>query len=161
MNKFEKISKKQYELDALGTEVNYDEIKIPRRATKYSAGYDIFSTVDFALHPGESIRFPTGIKVSLDDDKCLIIVPRSSLGFKYRIQLDNTVGVIDADYYNNKNNEGHMWVKITNDSKTGESLIIKKGDAVAQGIIVKYEKTDDDEAIAERNGGIGSTSKSK
>ena len=91
MNKFEKVSKKQYDFDAWGGKhmAEYDEIKLPHRATKCSAGYDIYSTIGFELPPGESIKFPTGIKVSLDDNKFLMIVPRSSLGFKYRAQLDN------------------------------------------------------------------------
>ena len=111
MNKFEKVSKKQYDFDAWGGKhmVDYDEIKLPHRATKCSAGYDIYSTIGFELPPGESIKFPTGIKVALDENKFLIVVPRSSLGFKFRAQLDNTVGIIDADYYNNSNNEGHIW----------------------------------------------------
>ena len=88
-----------------------------------------------------------------------MVVPRSSLGFKYRAQLDNTVGIIDADYYNNPNNEGHIWVKITNDSKRGDTLVVNKGDAIAQGIILEYFKTDDDNADGVRNGGLGSTSK--
>ena len=126
MNKFEKVSKKQYDFDAWGGKhmVDYDEIKLPHRATKCSAGYDIYSTIGFELPPGESIKFPTGIKVALDENKFLIVVPRSSLGFKFRAQLDNTVGIIDADYYNNSNNEGHIWVKITNDSKRGDTLVV-------------------------------------
>lgn len=161
MNKFEKISKKQYGLDAWGGKhiAQYDEIKLPQRATKCSAGYDIYATIGFELPPGESIKFPTGIKVSLDENKFLMVVPRSSLGFKYRTQLDNTVGIIDADYYNNPNNEGHIWVKITNDSKRGDTLIVNKGDAIAQGIILEYFKVDDDNADGVRNGGLGSTSK--
>lgn len=161
MNKFEKISKKQYTADAYDGKrmTSYDDIKLPRRATKFSAGYDIYATIGFELPPGESIKLPTGIKVSLDENKFLIVVPRSSLGFKYRAQLDNTVGIIDADYYNNPNNEGHIWVKITNDSKRGDTLVINKGDAIAQGIILEYIKSDDDDADGVRNGGLGSTSK--
>ena len=161
MNKFEKVSKKQYDLDAWGGKhmADYDDIKLPHRATKCSAGYDIYATIGFELPPNESIKFPTGIKVSLDDNKFLMVVPRSSLGFKYRAQLDNTVGIIDADYYNNSNNEGHIWVKITNDSKRGDTLVVNKGDAIAQGIILEYFKTDDDNADGVRNGGLGSTSK--
>lgn len=161
MNKFEKVSKKQYSLDTWGGRhmVDYDEIKLPRRATKFSAGYDIYATIGFELPAGESIKFPTGIKVALDDNKFLMVVPRSGLGFKYRTQLDNTVGIIDADYYNNSNNEGHIWVKITNDSKRGDTLVVNKGDAIAQGIILEYFKTDDDDTDRVRNGGLGSTSK--
>ena len=161
MNKFEKISKKQYDFDVWGGRhmATYDELKLPHRATKCSAGYDFYATVGFELPPGESIKLPTGIKVALDENKFLMVVPRSSLGFKHRAQLDNTVGIIDSDYYNNQNNEGHIWIKITNDSKRGDTLVINKGDAIAQGIILEYFKTDDDDADGVRNGGLGSTSK--
>lgn len=161
MNRFEKISKEQYIIDnEYGKSMmKYEELKLPRRATKYSAGYDIFSPISFELPAGTSIKFPTGIKVQLDDNKFLMIVPRSGLGFKYRVQLDNTLGIIDADYYNNAKNEGHIWIKITNDSRNGNVLTINKGDAIAQGIILEYIKTDDDDADGIRNGGLGSTSK--
>ena len=94
----------------------------------------------------------------LDDDKVLLIAPRSGLGFKYRLQLDNTLGVVDADY-SGSDNEGHIFIKITNDSKEGKTLSIKKGEAFAQGIIVQFFKTVDDNATEERNGGFGSTNK--
>lgn len=158
MNKFEKVSRKQYENDIGDCFYVYDTIKIPRRATKYSAGYDFFAPYSFALEPGCSAKIPTGIRVSLDENKVLFIAPRSSLGFKYRVQLDNTIGVIDADYYNS-DNEGHIWIKITNDSKKGEQVVIKQGEAFAQGIILEYFKTDDDNADGVRNGGLGSTTK--
>ena len=156
MNKFEKISEKQFK-KAVGDYPNvYDAIKLPKRATKYSAGYDIFSPYPIILDPGHTVKIATGIRVSLDGDKVLFITPRSGLGFKYRLQLDNTIGVIDADYYNS-DNEGHIWVKITNDSKDGKEVVIKAGEAFAQGIIMQYFKTDDDDADGIRNGGFGST----
>ena len=123
-----------------------------------SAGYDIYSVKDFTLQPGQTIKLPTGIRVKLDSDKFLAIVPRSGLGFKYRTQLDNTIGVIDADYYNSSN-EGHIWVKITNDSKNGDVLEIKQGDAICQGIICQYFLTEDDNVTETRDGGFGSTDK--
>lgn len=160
MNKFEKISEKQFNKD-FGTvhPELYDLIKLPKRATKYSAGYDIYALYRFSLEPGETKKIPTGIRVSLDEDKFLMIVPRSGLGFKYRLQLDNTVGIIDADYYNS-DNEGHIWVKITNDSRDGKTVEIKPKEAFAQAIIMQYFKTDDDNADGVRNGGFGSTTKS-
>lgn len=164
MNKFEKISAFQFLLDFegldLGLDADYDEIKLPKRATKNSAGYDIFNPFnhDIVLQAGETIKFPTGIRVLLDDDKVLLITPRSGLGFKYRLQLDNTIGVIDADY-SSSGNEGHIWVKITNDSKEGKTVIIPKGSAVCQGIIVKFYTTEDDNTDGVRNGGFGSTDK--
>lgn len=157
MTKFEKITKKQLAKDC-GSHINDEDIILPKRATKGSAGYDFFSPIDFSLAPGETIKIPTGIRVLLPPDKFLLIVPRSGLGFKYRVQLDNTVGVIDSDY-SNSDNEGHIWIKITNDSNKGKSLVINQGDAIAQGIILQYEKTDDDKTEGIRNGGFGSTSK--
>ena len=103
------------------------------------------------------MKIPTGVRILLDENKFLMIVPRSGLGFKYRLQLDNTVGIIDADY-SNSDNEGHIWVKITNDSRDGKVLVVHQGDAIAQGIILEYIKTDDDTAKGVRNGGFGSTS---
>ena len=160
MNKFEKISQKQYDTDFCGqvSPVNYEDIKLPKRATKYSAGYDIYATRYIRLRPNETIKMPTGIRMMLDPDKFLLIVPRSGLGFKYRLQLDNTAGVIDADYYNS-DNEGHMWIKITNDSRDGKILEVNAGEAIAQGIILPYYTTEDDDADGVRNGGFGSTTK--
>lgn len=158
MNLFEKISKQQFDLDFNTTDITYKDIKLPRRATKYSAGYDIFAPSDYVIAPGQTIKIPTGIRVSLDNNKFLMIVPRSGLGFKYRLQLDNTIGIIDADYYNS-DNEGHIWVKLTNDTREGKILRLQKGEGIAQGIILKYEITDDDNADGIRNGGFGSTTK--
>lgn len=166
--RFEKISLHQFIEEDMQEYIAYEDIKLPKRATKDSAGYDFFSVTDFTLKPGENILLPTGIKVWLDTFNSslesnfgyyLLIVPRSSLGFKYRLQLDNTVGVIDADYYNNPKNEGHIKIKITNDSKD-KILKIKQGEAIAQGIISIYYKTEDDDATSERTGGFGSTNKS-
>ena len=88
----------------------------------------------------------------------LKIYPRSGLGFKYRLQLNNTVGIIDSDYYYS-DNEGHIFAKITNDSNENKSLSLKKGDAFMQGIFVEYGITFDDDVKDIRNGGFGSTSK--
>ena len=94
----------------------YDGIRLPRRATAGSAGSDFFSPVDFELKPGETLKMPTGIRAWMEPDWVLKIYPRSGLGFKYRLQLNNTVGIIDSDYYNS-DNEGNIFIKITNDSK--------------------------------------------
>ena len=163
-NKFYKISYDNFkkEIMALDTSLTddaareiYDNIKLPKRATKYSAGYDFYSPIDFKLAPGETIKIPTGIRVSMDDDLVLLIFPRSSLGFKYRLQLDNTVGVVDSDYFN-ADNEGHIFVKLTNDSKD-KTLEQPKNQAICQGIFIKYYLTNDDEVDVERKGGLGST----
>ena len=160
--RFEKVSKKQFTeawLDSFGTEESvYDEIKLPKRATTGSAGYDFYSTLDFSLAPGESIKIPTGIRSYIEDGWVLKVYPRSGLGFKFRLQLNNTVGIIDSDYYNS-DNEGHIFIKVTNDSKEGKTVSIKKGEAFAQGIFLEYGITYDDDTEEIRNGGFGSTTK--
>ena len=164
--KFEKVSKERFVKDYTGCfgcgEAEaarvYDAIKLPRRATKGSAGYDFFSTADIALEAGKGVKIPTGIRALIDDGWVLQIFPRSGLGFKYRLQLDNSVGIIDSDYYQS-DNEGHIFIKITNDGKEGKSLTIAEGDGFAQGIFLPYGITVDDSAEAERNGGFGSTGK--
>ena len=110
------------------------------------------------MEPGKSVKIPTGIRVLLDDDKVLLIAPRSGLGFNSRLQLDNPVGVIDADY-SGSDNEGHIFIKITNDSREEKTLSVAKGEAFAQGVILQYFKTDDDSSCSVRNGGFGSTNK--
>lgn len=160
--RFEKVSAAQFAKawhDSFGTEESiYEDIKLPRRATAGSAGYDFFSTLDFELKPGETIKIPTGIRVKIDNGWVLMLYPRSGLGFKYRLQLNNTVGIIDSDYYNS-DNEGHIFVKITNDSNEGKTLSVKAGDGFCQGIFTEFGLTEDDEATEERNGGFGSTGK--
>jgi len=136
----------------------YEEIKLPKRATAFSAGYDIYTPFDFILKPGETIKIPTGIRCRIDDDYALFLFPRSGLGFKFRLQLNNTVGVVDSDYYGS-DNEGHIFVKLTNDSNEGKTVDLKKGDAFSQGIFLQYGITEDDDAEGVRNGGFGSTSK--
>lgn len=107
------------------------------------------------------IKIATGIRVILDDDKFLAIVPRSGLGFKYRLQLDNCIGIVDASYCES-DNEGHIFCKMTNDGRQGKRVEIKKGQAFAQGIIMKYFTVDDDEVNTEkRNGGFGSSDKER
>lgn len=129
---------------------------MPVRATVGSAGYDFYSPLDFVLTPGQTIKIPTGIRARIEDGWVLMIFPRSGLGFKFRIQLNNTVGIIDSDYYGS-DNEGHIFIKITNDSNEGKTLSLKKGDGFAQGVFLPYGVTSDDETAAVRNGGFGST----
>lgn len=157
MNKFHKVSLEQYIKDAnsgASASEEYDRILLPRRATKFSAGYDFFAPFDFTLSPGKDIKFPTGIRVELDEDKFLACFPRSGLGFKYKLQLANTVGIIDADYFFSPN-EGHIHVKLCNNGD--KVLEIHQGDAFMQGIILSFYKTEDDECHNVRIGGIGST----
>lgn len=136
----------------------YEGLKMPRRATAGSAGYDFFSPLDFELKPGETIKIPTGMRVRIDEGWVLMVYPRSGLGFKYRLQLNNTVGVIDSDYYGALN-EGHIFIKLTNDSNEGKVLQIKAGEAFAQGIFVPFGITEDDDSHEMRMGGFGSTNK--
>lgn len=134
----------------------YREIALPKRATAGSAGYDFYSPVDFSIAPGESIKIPTGIRVEMDQEWVLKCYPRSGLGFKYRLQLNNTVGIIDSDYFYS-DNEGHMFAKLTNDGREGKTVELAKGTGFMQGIFVEYGITVDDDASGVRNGGFGST----
>lgn len=136
----------------------YNEIKLPKRATKGSAGYDFFTPISFNLRPNEEIKIPTGIRVSIREDWVLCLFPRSSWGFKFRLQVNNTVGIIDSDYYFS-DNEGHIFIKLTNDTKENKEFTINKGDGIVQGIFMQYGIVEDDDAIAVRNGGFGSTTK--
>lgn len=132
------------------------EIRLPRRATSGSAGYDFFSPADFTLAPGESILLPTGVRARIDEGWVLLLYPRSGLGFRYRLQMNNTVGVIDSDYFGAKN-EGHILLKLTNDSNEGRVLCVHAGEAVAQGVFTPYGIVVDDDVQAVRQGGFGST----
>ncbi len=134
----------------------YDGIKLPGRATRGSAGYDFYAPLPIELKPGETMKIPTGIRVKMDEDWVLKCYPRSGLGFKYRLQLNNTVGIIDSDYFNS-DNEGHIFVKLTNDTKEGRTVRIEAGAGFMQGIFVEYGITWDDEVTEIRNGGLGST----
>lgn len=134
----------------------YEALKLPKRATKSSAGYDFYAPVSFTLQPGESLKVPTGIRVEMQENWVLQCYPRSGLGFKYRLQLDNTVGIIDSDYFYAEN-EGHIFVKITNDSKEEKSVTVEEGKGFCQGIFMEYGITVDDEADGIRRGGLGST----
>lgn len=136
----------------------FDDIKLPRRATIGSAGYDVYSPIDITLQPGESIKIPTGVRVEIEEGWVLKLYPRSGLGFKYRLQLNNTVGIIDSDYFYS-DNEGHIFAKITNDTNDGQTVTIKKGTGFMQGIFVEYGITFDDVVKESRNGGFGSTTK--
>ena len=132
----------------------YDTLKLPRRATAGSAGYDFYAPVALALDPGQTVKIPTGIRARIEPGWVLMLFPRSGLGFKYRLRLDNTVGVIDADYFGAKN-EGHIFIKLTNEG--GKPLTLNAGDAFAQGVFLPFGITEDDEASEVRVGGFGST----
>lgn len=168
VGQFSKVSLKQFTDDMRDTFGNkysdkeikriYDDIKLPQRATARSSGYDIRTTVDFALGAGEEIKFPTGIRVRIDPGWWLMCIPRSGSGFKYRLRLSNTIGNIDEDYIDAKN-EGHIWIKLTRDTSVQNTFTAFEGDAVCQSVFVPYGITYDDEAIGIRSGGLGSTGK--
>lgn len=137
----------------------YDNIKLPKRSTKRSSGYDFFypGTVPLNISKGKSITIPTGIRcVFLEDGYDLSIYPRSGMGFKYRVHLDNTVGIIDNDYFE-ADNEGHIMVKLSCDPRNSEGVTIKPGDKFVQGIIREFFLAEEDEVTEDRKGGMGST----
>ena len=142
MRDFEKISFKQFCKDVNNDKNLYNTYKLPARDSKLTAGYDIYLLENLELKPKEIVKLPTGIKAYFQADEVLLIVLRSSMGFKYNIRLVNQLGVIDADYYNNKNNEGHIFIKIQNEGK--EIIRLKAGEAIAQGIFFKYLITKSD-----------------
>ena len=136
----------------------YIHFEEPQRATINSAGYDFFALQDFNLRPGESHKFPTGIKSFMPVNQGLFMFVRSSYGFKYNVRLVNQIGLIDSDYYNNPINDGHIWVKLENHGD--KALKINRGDAIAQGVFLEVFRTHDDKPKnVQRTSGIGSTSK--
>ena len=167
VGRFHKVSEKRFLEDWKDTfgevqeeEVQkiYGDIRLPQRATSGSAGYDFFSPVDFTLQPGETVKIPTGIRVEMEPNWVLKCYPRSGLGFKYRLQLNNTVGIIDSDYFYS-DNEGHIFAKLTNDTNEERTVALKAGTGFMQGIFVEYGITFDDDVTDIRNGGLGSTTK--
>ncbi|MBU5482427.1 deoxyuridine 5'-triphosphate nucleotidohydrolase [Blautia sp. MSJ-19] len=167
--KFHKVSVQQFTKDWKDTfpaaaeeeiQAIYEQLRLPVRATAGSAGYDFFAPVDITLEPGMTAKIPTGVRVEMEQDWVLKCYPRSGLGFKFRLQLNNTVGIIDSDYFYS-DNEGHIFAKITNDSNENKTVSIQAGTGFMQGIFVEYGITVDDEATGVRNGGFGSTTEKK
>lgn len=151
---FEKISFNQFGSDVCCDKKLYDGYELPKRASKFSCGYDFISFRDIVIKPGQIVKIPTGYKAKMLSDEVLLLVVRSSMGFKYNVRLCNQVGVIDSDYYNNSDNEGHIYVALQNEGK--DDFYIKKGDAYCQGIFMKY-LTCGDSVSDIRVSGIGST----
>lgn len=145
MRYFEKISFEQFCKDVVSNKKLYDEIKIPRRDSDSTAGYDIYLLNDIKIEPNQILKLPTGLKSYFEKDETLLLVVRSSMGFKWNIRLCNQVGVIDSDYYNNKDNEGHIWIIIQNEGD--KTVEFKKGEALVQGLFIKYLTTRDDETL--------------
>ena len=161
MRKFERVSEKQWAKDISSLDnpqcAVIDHLK-PHRSTKHSAGYDFISPIEIIIPAHGMAKIPTGIKAQMNEDEVLYIYSRSSTGFKTAIRLSNVVGVVDCDYYNNPDNEGHIFIKFFN--PTDKDYQIHIGDKIAQGIFTKYLTVDDEEEIeTERTGGLGSTGK--
>ena len=136
----------------------YNNIKLPRRATTGSAGYDFYTPLSLSLDAGSEMMIPTGIRCRFSPDYALIVAPKSGLGSKFRLQLNCTFGLIDSDYYYS-DNEGHIMCKIINDSRENKQIVLNIGAGFVQGFFVKIGITEDDDADGVRNGGFGSTAK--
>lgn len=165
--RFEKVSAEQFAADLkknfpalTNNEIAeiYNKIKLPARATSGSAGYDFYIPLTVSLKPNETVIIPTGIKTFIEEGWFLMCCPRSGLGFKYRLRLNNTVGIIDSDYYY-ADNDGHIQIKLTNESNEDKTVLMEQGSAFAQGIFIPFGITTDDSAKNVRTGGFGSTSK--
>ena len=144
MRYFEKISFEQFSKDISDDKKLYDEYTLPRRDTEFAAGYDFKALYDYTVEPGEIKKIRTGIKANMEGDEVLLLVDRSSMGFKYNVRMCNQIGVIDKDYYNNKDNEGHIWIRIQNEGEKVYS--VKKGEGMIQGMFMKYLKVDNEES---------------
>lgn len=157
MRKFEKVSIDEF--SKYYDKKLYEEYDLPKRMTSHSAGYDFFAIEGFTIKPGEIKKIPTGYKATFGSDEMLMILVRSSMGFKYNVRMTNQVGIIESDYYNNIDNEGHMFVSLQNEGD--RDFVVKKGEGYAQGIFTKFLICDDDVTTNERQGGLGSTNKER
>lgn len=137
------------------TAKGYSGVNLPRRSTKGSAGYDFELCEDLVLEPKAIGLGKTGVKAYMNQDEVLKLYPRSSLPRKFKVTIPNNVGIIDSDYYGNKDNDGAIFIQLYNFSS--ETVIIEKGTRVAQGIFAKYLLSDDDRVTSVRSGGFGST----
>ena len=153
---FEKISFLEFKKSVKDDYKLYEEYSLPVRKTKNSCGYDFLTIEEFTIQPGEIKKIPTGYKAKFLEDEMLMLVVRSSMGFKYNIRMCNQVGIIESDYYNNIDNEGHMFIALQNEGT--KEFTCKKNEAYAQGIFTKF-LTCGDIITEERKGGFGSTNK--
>lgn len=165
VGKFHKVSLEQFakdysenkEIDDFEISKVYNEVlTTPVRSSEGSAGHDFILTEDISLEPGETVKILTGIRAEIAEGWVLLLAPRSGLGSKFRMQLNNTIGVIDSDYFE-ADNEGHIMATITNDSNEGKKLTLKAGDRFMQGFFVPYGITEDDVPLGKRTGGYGSS----
>ena len=155
---FEKISWEQWQKDIGNDREVYNNHELPKRQTKFSAGYDFKSPIGFVLHPGDVKKVPTGVKIAMNEDEMLMLVVRGSVGFKYNVRMTNQIGIFESDYFNNISNEGHALISLQNHSS--EDFVVKVGDRIGQGIFTKFLTVDNEEKIEnERTGGFGSTNK--
>lgn len=166
---FEKISFTQWCSDVSFANVDestvckwYDNIKIPQQGSKYSMGCDFFLPMDIVINKDDEVKIPTGIRMVSDCDEDykfgMLLIPRSGLGTKYGIRIKNTIGVIDADYFQS-DNEGHIFAILVNPSKQKE-ISLDNGQAFMQGVVVPFIIPSGSESDKQRNGGFGSTDKS-
>ena len=151
MRKFEYVNR----VLSTGYSMKEPEFDLPKRATNNSIAYDFYSPEDFVVEQHNKYMLWTGIKAQFQDDEALILNVRSSMG-KKNIMLSNTQAWVESDYYNNENNEGHMWIALQNEGNS--DYAINRGDAYCQGIFTKFLTCGDD-ANGVRNGGFGSTNK--
>lgn len=166
--KFEKVSFEQFSKDFKNLNPNstlseeqikemFDQIKMPLRATKMSAGYDFYLPFPIEMNPGDELTIPTGIRAKIQEDFALLIMPKSGLGTKSRLIMYNTAGLIDADYYFS-DNQGHILVKLLYDIRnSNKTLSLPAGKSFVQGFFFPFGITVDDNAEGQRNGGFGST----
>lgn len=161
---FEKVSFEQFRkdwIDTFGEKKNvdikeiYDNIKLPKRATKGSAGHDISIPFTTSIDPGYTLKIPTGIRCKMDNNYVMLVFPRSSLGIKKGMVILNTIPVIDGDYYE-ADNEGHIFICIKNTSNN--TMLLNAGDNIVQAIFIEYGVADTNCIKTKRTGGIGSTS---
>ncbi len=153
---FEKISFEQFQKDVVDDRELYESFPLPKRSTKESAGYDFISLFDFILKPGETRKIPLGVKIHMNPGDVMFLLVRSSQGFRYNVRMCNQVGVFEADYCDNPDNEGHAWVKLQNQGD--QDYVVHYGDKICQAIFLKYLTVDCEEEISTvRTGGIGST----
>lgn len=158
---FEKVSFEQYKstrstVDEDTVKKEWENIKLPKRATSGSAGYDFFLPFQLRMRDGTKLFIPTGVRCTMPKNIVLLCVPKSGLGSKYRLQFNNTIGVVDSDYYYS-DNEGHIGASLINDNGRGETLSLEAGKAFFQGFFVQYFTTENDITNGIRNGGYGST----
>lgn len=132
-------------------------VKLPTRGSIHSAGYDIYTYDDYTIEPKQSVLIRTGIKAYMLPDEYLDLRVRSSLGIKRQLMLATGASVIDADYYNNPDNEGEIMVVLYNYGDTTQT--IEAGEHIVQGVFSNYWLVDNDCTTAVRTGGTGSTNK--